>query len=378
MATNEASEERHGPVHFIHRKRDGADELAMFRHIADNAAHGIAVTDNAMRLIYVNPAFERLSGVGKAGLLGKNPLDFGLTDNERERLAAAIETGYLEHSGWSGEIEFERPDGSRVPVLVSASSLRNDEGLATGRVAMLTDISDLKEVEAKLRAVNEELDAYAQTVSHDLRTPLSAVVLANELLKEARDADIDDLRHELDESVSTIDRNARKACSLINDLLSLAESGQKPAVVTDVDVTAVISRVLEEQDSAIQSLGVKVIRDRRFGVLQASETHVYQLFSNLIGNTIKHNDNPKPAITLRRLEDTPEGGHRYLVRDNSSGIPADEVGKIFKPFYRRPSSGSTGIGLAIVKKIVDVYGGTLRFYNDGGACFEFSLKDAED
>lgn len=377
MATSDLSDNMSKAVPLLNGKSI-VDELSMFRYLVDNAAQGIAVTDIDMRLLYANAAFEALYGVNRQELTGKNPLDFGLSVDKRHQLESSIERGFEEHGGWSGEIEVERPDGSRVPVLVSASSLLDDDAEVIGRVAMLTDISELKSVEAKLRAVNEELDAYAQTVSHDLRSPLSAVVLANELLKQSRDAGVDELRAELDESVGTIERNILKASSLIDDLLSLAESGQKPEVVMDVDVTAVVSRVLDEHSGDIGARGIKVIKDRRFGILRASETHVYQLFSNLVSNTIKHNDNPKPAITLRRLEDSPDGGHRYLVRDNSSGIPDEEVSKIFKPFYKRPPSGSTGIGLTIVKKIVDVYGGTLRFYNDDGACFEFTLKDASD
>jgi PAS domain S-box-containing protein len=377
MTTGGLSNGRHRAIHSLHKER-AVDELSLFRYLAYNAAQGIAVTDNEMRLVYVNPAFEALYGVDHRELYGSNPLDFGLTPSERESLSQAIQGGYQERGAWSGEMELQRPDGSRAVVLVSASRLLNDDAEVIGRVAMLTDISELKDVEAKLRSVNEELDAYAHTVSHDLRNPLSAVVLANKLIKDACNEDIETLRAELDESTDTIERNIHKACSLINDLLSLAESGQKPEEVTDVDVTAVVARVLDEHANDIENLKVKVIRDRRFGKLRASETHVYQLFSNLVSNAIKHNDSPKPAITLRHLADTADGRHRFLVRDNSSGIPEDEVGKIFKPFYSRPSSGSTGIGLAIVKKIVDVYGGTLRFYNDGGACFEFAVRDAEN
>ena len=107
----------------------------------------------------------------------------------------------------------------------------------------------------------------------------------------------------------------------------------------------------------------------------ASPTHIYQLFSNLIKNAFEYCDSDSPIIEVRAL-DKANGEHRYLVRDNGSGIPADLIERIFIPFSRG-SSGQTGIGLSIVDRITRVYAGDVKAYNDSGACFEFSLRDYE-
>jgi PAS domain S-box-containing protein len=351
-----------------------SDETLVFKHLADNAAEGIAVTDNEMRLIYINAAFCGLYDHSALDMLGHNPLEFGLEPDERELLEPIIRRAFGDHGSWSGEIAIRREDGSTVPVLVSASNLTDEAGDVTGRVATVTDISEIKWAEARLQEVNAALDAYARTVSHDIRSPLSAVVLANEMMLEALESDDDEkLRDEVGESTASIARNIDKAYALINDLLSLAESGQKPASAGRIDVTDVVALVLEEHAAEIAERGVSVVRDDDFGFVFGSETHVYQVFSNLIANAIAHNDNREPTITLRHRGDTLDGTHEFLIEDNSSGMSADEINSVFKPFQK--ASGSSGIGLAIVKKIVDVYGGTLRIYNDGGACFEFSLRD---
>ena len=115
------------------------------------------------------------------------------------------------------------------------------------------------------------------------------------------------------------------------------------------------------------------MRDEDLGFVKASPTHIYQLFSNLIKNAFEYCDNDWPVIEVRSVGDS-EGGHRYLVKDNGSGIPADIMDKVFVPFSRG-DSGQTGIGLSIVERITRVYAGDVKAYNDLGACFEFLLRD---
>lgn len=360
------------------RDRSSSEEMRMFKHVADNAAEGIAVTDIEMRLMYTNRAFDELYGRDHAELIGTNPLQFGLDPDTREAVRVDIERSFDDHDSWSDEITIERPDGTTVPALVSASVLTDDDGKPVGRVAMLTDLSEVKWAEARLREVNAALDAYAQTVSHDLRGPLAAVVMANEMMREAVESDdIAHLRAEVVESTGSIARNLDRAYGLINDLLSLAESGQEQLEATEVDITGVVELVLEEHSAEIAARGIEVRCADDLGTVRASETHMFQLFSNLMSNGIRHNDCPTPVLTLDYAK-IDGGMHRYLMTDNSSGISQDEMSGIFKPLYRGPFGSGKGIGLAIVKRIVDVYGGTLRIYNDNGACFEFDLKDVRD
>ena len=363
----------------ITERKKAEEEFRLFKHVMDNATEGLSVTDPQMKLVYVNKSYEILHGKTARELLGHHALDCGLTPQQRSSLEPVIDAALKEHGAWSGEVSIHRPDGTDVPVLVAASQVSDDDGAVLGWAAMLTDVSELKEIESQLRDVNCALDAYARTVSHDLRSPLSAVILSNQMLSDTLETDdIETLRAEAVETCESTRRNIDKAYALVSDLLSLAESGQKPTAASEVDVSEVVDRILEEKASDIEDRHVMVARDDDFGRVYASETHIYQVFSNLIGNSIKHNDSAEPEVLLRHLEDTPEGAHHYLVQDNSSGIPEDKIASIFKPFVKSPSSDSTGLGLAIVKKIVDVYGGTLRVYDHGGACFEFTLKDMTD
>ena len=164
-----------------------------------------------------------------------------------------------------------------------------------------------------------------------------------------------------------------QAENLIADLLSLARASQQPEVVSVVDVRATVMRIIEEHEPVVAERGVSFIVADDLGKVRANPTHVYQLFSNLIDNGIKHNHNPSPVVEVEYLGDG-SAGHVYRVRDNGDGIRPQDADSIFLPFFKG-EDGSTGIGLTIVEKLVKLYGGEIKVYANGGACFEFSLKD---
>lgn len=226
-----------------------------------------------------------------------------------------------------------------------------------------------------LRAANQELDAYAYTVSHDLRSPLTAVILANAMLKNLlEDVDQDSVREVVEETSGSIDRNLGKVYALINDLLSLAEAGAKAVNVENLDVADVVSHVLDEYAQSIRDGNIEVKKDDDLGRLVANDTQIYQLFSNIISNAILHNDSPHPAVSIRYQGES-EGERRFKISDNGPGFPVDMLTTAFEPFQK--TGTGTGIGLAIAKKITLQYGGTIRAFNDNGACLEFMLRDFE-
>ena len=349
-------------------------ELRRFKYLADSSFEAINVLDGNLRLVYANPAFHRLLGYEEGELLGQQSYESMLSGKQVEPFPAELHEALEKTAEWSGEVEMTRKNGSALQALASVSVMLDDQGQAIGHVLMFRDISDRKKTEEDLRRANEELDAYAHTVSHDLRSPLSAVLLANDLLRDALDDEEGVLRSEIDEETALIGRNISKAYKLIKDLLLLAEAGQQPVNITEVDIKGVVNKVIEENAREVASRGVKLRIDYDLGTIRANETQMYQVFGNLISNAILHNDSPEPVVSIRRLNGN-ASPYRFQVCDNSSGIPEQVIDEIFTPFVRSEKSRSTGIGLAIVKKVVNAYGGDVRAYNDDGACFELSLRD---
>jgi PAS domain S-box-containing protein len=268
-----------------------------------------------------------------------------------------------------------RKSGGLFPTEVSVSLLRDPDGQPTGAITVLRDITRQVGMEEELLRTNAELKGYAHVVSHDLKAPLATIRLAADTLDVlTRGPQTADTASQVRQIRETLDRCIDQSAALIGDMLSLAEAGQKPACVSEVDVGAVVGGVLDEMAGYIHDSGTRVSVDQDMGRVAADPTHIHQVFANLISNAIRHNDSSSPEV--RVINKGCEGGAvRYVVRDNGSGVAAEDIDKIFVPFYKG-ESGDTGIGLSTVQKIVGVYGGEIEVYNDGGACFEFVLRGA--
>ena len=259
----------------------------------------------------------------------------------------------------------------------------NLEGLIKARTAELeklnerlrVEISEREMAEKELLRLNEELDAYARTVSHELRTPLAGIWLALEYLERiSGELSTERFEEEAKDTVLKAKSTVKKADEQVKRLLELAEAGQVPTEVLDVDVSAVVTGILGDIEDELSRVGARVEMDSDLGVIKANPTHIHQLFSNLIVNAVKHCDSKEPRIEIVLLGSESDTGHRYLVRDNGSGIPPELLDRLFSPFVKREGGGS-GTGLPIVEKIVKIYNGSIMAYNDDGACFEFVLYD---
>ncbi len=337
------------------RRREAETKVIVLSHAVESATESIFIANLAGRIAFLNEAAAATYGYREEDIVGQN-------------------VSILGETGSGDECYHRRADGSEFPVSVSSSAVKDSQGNDMAFVLMTRDITERKRAEEELKRINAELDGYAHTVSHDLKGPLAAMVLATSTLQELmRTGKSDQQGKEISSLLGLIEKNVWKSSALIDDLLALAEAGQQPTDVQEVDVSGVVERIREENSGDLEKRSAVLAATGPLGSVRASPTHLYQLFSNLIRNCIKHCDAARPEINVELLEDS-GGSHRYLVRDNGSGVPTEYLDQIFTPFFRG-ESGGTGIGLATVEKIVKLYGGEVRAYNDGGACFEFSLVD---
>jgi PAS domain S-box-containing protein len=333
----------------------------------DGIRDGIVAVDSGDRVVDINPIAEDLIGVESADVIGK-PAEEVLAPVPElvERIARGAADDQV-------EIEVKRPDGDRY-YDVRTWPLRDRKKRLLGEVFTLHDITELKLAQRELERINAELDGYAHTVSHDLKGPLTGIGLANETLQRLiKDPETPERNENIQRLLSILSTSTLKAASLIEGLLTLAVAGQKPVAISVVRLEEVIEYIREETRGEIEQRGVR-LETGELDSVRADPTHVYQLFSNLIHNAIQHNDNPRPVVEVRLVGST-NGFHRYLVRDNGSGIPPADLDRIFTPFFKGETTGSTGIGLSTARRIVEVYGGEIHAYNDNGANFEFTLRD---
>jgi PAS domain S-box-containing protein len=356
-----------------------------FRNIVEQSYDGIVLVDREGTIVGWNQAQGEIVGLAQEEALGKSLWDiqFSLALEERRTQQAydhlkevVLEPRENGHADWFGnkqEQEIQRPNGQRRTIESVIFPIKAQEGFMMCSISR--DVTEQKQAERELMMINRELDAYAHVVSHDLRGPISIIISASDVLREMlKTATRDDSANQAERAVEIIRSSSETAQRLVEDLLSLAQAGQYPEEPVDVNVREVVRQVLAERAIFISKKGMRVEVDDDLGHVVSDATHIYQLFSNLVANAVKYNDNPDPSLAIhyRRLEG---GMHRYTVQDNGPGIAPEDRERVFVPLFKG-KGGGTGVGLAIVKKVVGVYGGTIELGNGGGARFVFTLRDS--
>jgi PAS domain S-box-containing protein len=343
-----------------------------YRSIFDLSPDPIFLVDRSGNVVDANKATLERTGMSLEHLRETNYVFFLVSDNEDAANEAVSRL-------WEGKevrgLELKAGTRDRATYLEINASPLFEEGEIKYILCLARDITERKRSEEELLRLNRELEGYARTVSHDLRTPLTSIKLAGENLArlwQNRDR-VDDIDAEIHRISEVIGIGASQAEELIGELLKLALAGQEPEEVSDVDVTATVNRIIDEHDAEIKDKGALVRVKGNLGTVRANPTHVYQLFSNFIDNAIKHNDKPQPVVDILYQGDSPDG-HVYVVKDNGPGIDPQDIDNIFLPYFKS-QNGDTGIGLAIADKIIKLYDGSVRVEVDNGACFQFSIKD---
>jgi PAS domain S-box-containing protein len=250
--------------------------------------------------------------------------------------------------------------------------IRGAEGKPQEIIGFFIDVTDRKKSELELIEKNRELEGYVRAMTHDLKGPLSSALSGCSMVREVTEAHgEEEVAKLLLKAIGTTHAALERSYALVDDLLAFAEVGASPERVEAVDVTGVIEGVLKEREHIIRGGDIRVEVNGDLGVLNASPVHVYQVFSNLIGNAIEHGSD-SAVVEVSGLGEVAGGGRAYRVRDNGPGLSVD-MERMYEPFYKKDSTG-TGMGLSIVRKVVELYHGEIKAYNDGGACFEFVIR----
>lgn len=347
-----------------------------YKSIANLSGDIILKADALGRITFLNDGACEFYGRSREELLGsdfrvlRHPEDHARTD-------AMLESQRSTGKGVHGYINRHLSSQGWKTVQWNTAPLYDADGVYDGFQAGGRDITDQIKTQEALRNLNAELEGFAHTVSHDLRGPLAAILLASEAFTDfaASPGELG-AQEQMLRMAEVIRRNVDRSKALIADLVTLARADRFNEQTELIDIDRVLGSILEERAAEITEKGVDVDVDADMGQLMANSTHIYQLFGNLIGNALKYcNGGEGPRIRLTHTGPD-DGGHHYVLRDNGPGIPDEMLGKVFEPFVKG-DEGGTGIGLAIVAKIVKSYGGSISASNDGGAIFSFNLRDAE-
>ena len=225
---------------------------------------------------------------------------------------------------------------------------------------------------AVLAKKNAELDAFAYSVSHDLKAPLVTIhAMCGMLMEDQGDRLDDDGRRVL----KRVEANATHMAQLIGDILALSRIGREARAPEAVPVADVLEALIDRQNDAIRARGVEVVCDANV-VVWGVRVHLEQVLANLVSNAVKYfGTTEAPRVEIRARED---GGRfvEFSVRDNGIGIDPAYHARIFELFQRLRDveAEGTGVGLALVKKIIDTVGGRIWVESapGEGATFRFT------
>ncbi len=376
--------------HELREGRGAAAEAAAGRFldaIVENIPHMIFVKE-AERLAFLrfNRAGEELLGIPREQLIGKNDYDFFPRDEadffqqkDRETLRGKMLVDIPEEP-----IQTKRGlrwlRTKKVPIL-------DEQGTPIYLLGISEDITERKRAEQELRtlasalaargeeleAANKELEAFSYSVSHDLRAPLRAIDGFSRMLLEDH---APKLEAEAQRLLSIVRKNTKAMGHLIDDLLVFSRLGRQPLRSQRVDMDALVRSVTEEMRSGDPDRTVDIAIETLPDVA-CDPTLIRQVWVNLIGNAIKYS-RPRAAARIQVTGAARDGEVIYTVKDNGVGFDMRYVHKLFGVFQRLHTADEfegTGVGLALVQRIIHRHGG--RVWAEGeldrGAAFFFAL-----
>ena len=372
--------------------QEGNPELELnHQALIESAPDAIVITNAQGRIILVNGQTERLFGYTRTELLGQCiecllPLRY--REKHFQHLQRYTKVPTARHMGSGLDLLAMAKDGREFPVDVSLSPIPTQSGMMV--IGAVRDITTQKRVEAELKHArdefehqvkvrtadlenrNKELDAFAQTVAHDLKNPLAVMTGMSELMLQH----LDELSEaEVRKYLRLIARDGRRLDNIINELMVLSGLQQLEPTLEPTNVAAVAKAAINHLDYMIKQHNAKIVCTWDWPPAIGYAPWIETIWVNYISNAIKYGGTP---LTIELGADPPvDGMVRFWIKDNGNGLTESERAKLFTAFTRLSTMQveGYGVGLSIVKRAVEKLGGQVGVESQvgKGSTFFFTL-----
>ena len=348
------------------------DQLA---NVLEYAPDPIIFTDLNGNITLYNEGAERVLCYAAAEMLGKPTTDLYLDPAERATALAELDA---KGEVIGREVRLRTKDGRTVTLSLTLSPYRDAEGHVIGTVGVSKDITAAKLMEQALRTSNQELEDFVYVISHDLQTPLRGIHgFADLLVKRAKDKLDERERH----YVARIQAGAQRMATLINDLLEYSRLERVAQPFEEVRMQDVLAQALGDLDYLIRDSRAVVQCEGPLPVVWGDRTRLGLVWTNLLTNAIKYaKPDEAPRISVRCRMDERE--FVFQFQDNGIGISPEFHAHIFDLFRRLHTTEryeGTGVGLAIVKRVMELHHGRIwvESAEGQGATFWFTLPKTQ-
>lgn len=360
----------------ITERKDAAEKLQRRALLLESMSEAVIAGDLDFRVEEWNPAAERLFGWSADEVRGKPIEQFlDVREIDRQGVRADVRAGITKRL--RGRIRHR--GGHWLEIELSSMPVKA-EGSVIGFVAVMQDVTarwrlerDAEQRLAELQAANRELESFSYSVSHDLRAPVRAIAGFARLLYEDHGKVLDEEALRL---LAVVRKNAQKMGVLIDDLLDFSRMGRQAISLEELDMNELARDVLDEARLA-EAERTFELRIAPLPSVEGDRVLIGQVWENLLTNAVKYTRGREPAVIEISAEAT-ESEITYHVKDNGVGFDirfADKVFKVFERLHVATEFEGTGVGLALVDRIIRRHGGRVwaDAKIDGGATFHFSL-----
>ncbi|ARV05455.1 PAS domain-containing sensor histidine kinase [Polaribacter sp. SA4-10] len=346
-----------------------------YSSIIANMNLGLVEVNKEKEILMVNQSFIEMSGYSEKELLGKIEGDFfslenavKVSENEHFRRLKDVSSSY--------ELKIKNKKGKIRHWLVSGAPNYDLFGKVIGSIGIHLDITELKKLQLQKENIlkelenrNNELSEYAHIVSHDLKSPLRSIDALVSWVKADNEGKIDEATLQ---NLGLIETTLETMEKLISNVLEYSSAGTNKHEAIDVDLNDTLSN-LKKVLFIPKNISVNVLKS--LPIIKGDQTKFQQLFQNFISNAIKFCDKEVGVVDIDYIDN--KTFYQFSIKDNGIGIEKKYHDKIFKIFHALDKrDDSTGIGLAIVKKIITLYGGDIWLESEPnkGTTFYFTIK----
>jgi PAS domain S-box-containing protein len=354
------------------------ESRTVFLTLFNNSPVCMSMTTTTLgRRIYVrvNKSFLEKFGFSEQEIIGRTSAEIGILDAEE-----SVRVGNLIREKGSLQNDYVKCFSKNGDVVHTVSSIEMMElNGETYLISFFVDITRIIEQQRiieqhaqQLEEVNKELETFSYSVSHDLRAPLRAIDGYARILEEDFNTLFDEEGKRI---LGIVQNNAKKMGVLIDDLLDFSRLGKKKLLHTDIDMHQLLNEVLTDMDASTAHNAT--IKMAALHPVKGDRSLIKQVVINLVSNSIKYSSKkPEPIVEI--TSEIRDNAVIYSIKDNGEGFDMLYANKLFGIFQRLHSSEEfegTGVGLAIVHRIITKHGGSLHAEGEvgKGALFSFSL-----